>query len=79
MNQGHSGRVIVCPLTDHPARTPLHVEILTGEAGLDRLTSVLVEQIRAVSLQRLDPAALGRVKSATLARVMANLKRMLNL
>lgn len=70
--------VVVCPLTTHlqPQTSLLRVHLKRGQAGLDKDSDVMVDQIRAIDARRLRKA-LGAVPSELLSRVCQNLSLLL--
>ena len=77
-NHGRSERVVVCPMTSQEARMPLHVVVpaaMTGDVDL----TVLCEQVRTISVERLDGRPYSRVDAATMAQVEQRLRVLLGL
>jgi mRNA interferase MazF len=77
-NRGRHGLVTVCPLTRTEFRTPLHVELPAGEAGLRARSFVLCEQIRTISTDRLV-SRLGSLRLSTMTNIDDRLRMVLDL
>ncbi len=76
LNFGPSSLTIVLPVTATQRKIPLHVLIAPPEGGLDRPSSILVDQIRSVSKSRLIRRR-GQVKPATMEAVEQRLQLVL--
>ena len=62
------GVITVVPLTTNTARVfPFQVIVESDESGLARASKAQAEQVRSVSVRRLDPEPVGKVGMATLA------------
>jgi mRNA interferase MazF len=70
--------VTVVPITSQPRRLPSRVRVMPPEAGLDRESWVIGEQVRTVSTQRLT-RRLGVVMPATMRAVADNVRLLLEL
>ncbi|WP_204106576.1 MULTISPECIES: type II toxin-antitoxin system PemK/MazF family toxin [Spirulina sp. CCY15215] len=77
-NQGASGLVIVLPLTSKEKGIPFHVEVLPPEGGLKMKSFIKTEDIRSISVERLD-RYLGTVSLETLAEVEDRLRILMGL
>lgn len=77
-NRGLHGLVVICPLTQTEYRTPLHVKVAAGEAGLRSRSFVLCEQVRTISTERLV-RRMGNLRPETMARVAEGLTILLDL
>ncbi len=77
-NRGRHGLVMICPLTRTEFRTPLHVEVPAGEAGLRASSVLLCELIRTVSTDRLV-SRLGTLRPTTIASIDDRLRIVLDL
>lgn len=79
-NRGPRGLVWALPLTRTRRPYPFHIEILPEESGLHGPGYIMCEQLRSISVDRLlGTAPVGRVASATLARVEHLLRALLDL
>lgn len=77
-NRGRHGLVMICPLTRTEFRTPLHVELPAGEAGLRARSFVLCEQVRTISTDRLV-SRLGSLRPSTMTNIDDRLRMLLDL
>ena len=78
-SQGPSGLVVVLPLSRTNRRIPLHIPIHPPEGGLTSLSFVLCDAVRSITRDRLGSAPWGRVDPATLEKVNAALRALLEL
>lgn len=76
LNHGPSGLVIVCPVTKHAPRVPAHIPVPEGEGGLKVASTIMCDQVRTVSRERLR-GLLGTVTPDTLSQVSATLRRLI--
>lgn len=67
---------VTVPLTRTNRQLPLHVEIASGQAGLAADSVIMCDQIRAISIERLQKR-LGVVNDLTMSQVMGALHRIL--
>ena len=72
------GLVVMCPITRTRRGYPTHVEIESGNAGLDTTSYVQTEQIRTVSTRRLT-RRLGMIDVVALNSVERSLRFLLRL
>ena len=77
-NLGPAGLVVVLPVTTRAKGIPLHVELDPPEGGVRERSFVKPEDIRAVSIERLEERR-GRVSTATLELVERRLRVLLEL
>jgi mRNA interferase MazF len=77
-NTGPTGLIVVCPLTRTDYRSPLHVAVDPPDGGLRSRSFVLCEQIRAVSIERLE-SRVGRLGIPTVASIDRRLRLLLDL
>lgn len=80
-NRGPSGMVAVAPITSRDKRVPLHVRVDPPEGGLERPSFVMCDQVRTVSVDRLDRArgAAGVLSSGTMVEVDDRIRIFLDL
>jgi len=67
-NHGPAELVIVLPITRTKRNIPLHVQVMTGDGGLQSPSSILCDQIRCISTERLGERW-GAISEAVLAEV----------
>jgi mRNA interferase MazF len=67
---------VAVPLTRTNRHLPLHVEISSGEAGLTADSVIMCDQIRSISIDRLQ-GRLGVVNDQTISHVITLLHRIL--
>jgi mRNA interferase MazF len=67
---------VAVPLTRTNRSLPMHVEIASGQAGLVLDSVIMCDQIRSISIERLQKR-LGVVNDQTLSHVMTVLHRIL--
>ncbi|MBI3352169.1 MAG: type II toxin-antitoxin system PemK/MazF family toxin [Nitrospirae bacterium] len=69
---------IICPITTQvqPKARFLRVHLKAGEGGLQKLSDILVDQIRAVDNQRLL-SIMGEISSKSLKHLMDNIHTVL--
>jgi mRNA interferase MazF len=77
-NHGPAGLVVVLPLTTRGKGIPLHVALEPPEGGTTARSFVKPEDIRSVSIERLEERR-GSVSAATLAAVERRLRVLLDL
>ena len=77
-NSGPADLVIVVPITSVNKRILYHVEVLPPEAGLTKQSYIKCEDIRSVSIGRLE-YRMGSLSEATLAAVEYRMRRLLKL
>ena len=77
-NRGRGEMVVVLPLTRTERNHPLHIRILPPEGGLTAVSFALCDNVRAISIERLD-RRLGTVSSGTLAQLAGPLRYILHL
>ena len=70
LNQSRAGVVIVVPLTRSRRMLPSHVEIAPGESGLRETSYAKVEDLRSLSVQRLERRC-GTVDDRAMAALAA--------
>ncbi len=70
--------VIVCPLTSKYKGFPTHIKLARGEAGLLQDSYIKTEDIRSISIQRLEKK-LGAVDAHIMHKVESVLKKILML
>ncbi len=70
--------VIVCPITSKYKGFPTHVGLKMGEAGLTQDSYVKTEDIRSISVQRLEKK-LGTVEPHIMSKVESILKKILSI
>ena len=75
-NAGRRELVAAMPLTTQLRGWRLHVPISPPEGGLRRPSAIMCEQLRVISMARLD-RRLGKVEPATMQAVMVVLRRLL--
>lgn len=70
---------VVCPLTTmvRPGARFLRVHLAAGEAGVRKLSDVMVDQIRAIDNRRLV-RSLGKISRTSQAKLAENLAILLN-
>jgi len=73
-NQGHSGLVVVMPITTKPRELFWYVTIKQFEGGLDQQSYIICDQIRTISLQRFSSKCLGFISDYTLTQIEERLK-----
>lgn len=76
LNHGRGGLVVVVPMTSTDRGVPLHVPILSPEAGLRVTSFAMTEQVRSISVERLGRRR-GAVAPATLGAVLGRLRLLL--
>lgn len=77
-NHGRSGMTIVLPVTSVNKRIPFHVEVQPPEGGVDRVSYIKCEDVRAISTTRLQ-RRLGSLSPGTMERVADLLRAILEL
>lgn len=77
-NQGASGLIIVLPITSRDKGIIFHVEILPPEGGLTTRSFIKCEDVRSISVERLDKH-LGIVNSEILQAVEERLRILIGL
>lgn len=77
LNEVHPS-VVVCPFTTdiHPQASLLRVHLRRGQAGLEKDSDIMVDQVRAIDARRLL-RPLGAVSTETLRDVLKNLALLL--
>jgi mRNA interferase MazF len=78
LNQSAAELVVVLPITSREKRVRSHVPVDEGEAGLTVRSYVKCEDIRSISVRRLE-RRLGSVSSPTLTAVEDRLRILLGL
>jgi len=76
-NHSASGLVIAIPITSKNKNIPIHISIEPGVGGLKVKSYLMCEQIRSVSIKRIDNY-LGRVEEDILVEIENMLKRLLD-
>lgn len=76
-NRSPSGLVVVLPITRTPPRVPWHVHLAKGEGGLTEDGSILVDQLRAISVDRLIQVK-GSVSYPVLEEVQRRMRYLLD-
>lgn len=79
LNHGRSGLVVVCPMSSADVKIPLHVAAPCALTGCDTDLTILCEQVRTVSVERLHPKPSGRIDAATMAEVEQRLRMIMGL
>jgi len=76
----HHPSTLVCPLTTRvqPQANRLRVHLRKSEAGLDKDSDVMIDQLRAIDNRRIKKV-LGQVPEPTLQTVLENLRIILDL
>lgn len=77
-NHGPAGLVVVLPVTTTDRDIPLHVKIEPPEAGIEKPSVILCDQIRTISKSRLTDR-LGHLNSPTLQQIEHRLQILLRL
>jgi mRNA interferase MazF len=77
-NQGPAGLVIVLPMTSTVRGVPSHVPVSPPEGGVRKLTAILCEAVRSVSVDRLV-VRWGAVGPRTMSAVEDRLRILLHL
>ena len=77
-NRGPAGLVVIVPLTSTPRGTPLHVVIEPPDGGVRNTSTILCDNVRAISPERLL-RRWGRFSETTMALVEERLRRRLSL
>jgi mRNA interferase MazF len=77
-NQGPADLVVVLPITSKDKRIPLHVKIQPPEGGLTMDSFVKCEDVRSISVDRLEKRY-GTVSRETLAAVEDRLRILMGL
>lgn len=67
---------VAVPLTRANRRLPLHVEIVSGQAGLTADSVIMCDQIRSISIERLQKRV-GVVDDQIISQVITILHRIL--
>lgn len=78
-NQNLAGLVVVLPITSQSRDLYWYVPITPPEAGLDKESYVICDQIRSLSVQRFLPKMLGMVSDYTMDHIDERLKILLYL
>jgi mRNA interferase MazF len=78
LNSGPRGLVVVIPVTGTARGLPTHIPVIPPEGGLTKPSVIMVEQIRAVSKDRLG-RRYGVVTQATMGQVDRMLQIVLGL
>ena len=74
-NNRAANTVTILPITSNVSRIyPFEVQIQAEESGLPKTSKVQAQQIRTISVQRLDDKLAGRLSSALMQQVDAALK-----
>ncbi len=73
-NQGGAGLAVIMPITSRFRELYWQVQISSAEAGLDKKSYIICDQVRNVSLQRFSSKCLGFVSDYTLEHVEKRLK-----
>ena len=76
-----STTTLICPLTSARNRKPNAFKVLVRapEAGVDRDSLILCNQVRVVSRERLRSGPLGKISPKTMAQVDEGLRLILDL
>jgi mRNA interferase MazF len=75
-NRSRLGLVLAVPLTSRYRGYPTHIRVDPGETGLAKPSWAMVEQVRAVSPDRLD-FLVGHAPEEIVSRAITTLMRML--
>ncbi len=76
-NEGPADLVVVPPITGTRRGIPLHVEMKSGEAGLKKAGTVLVDAVRSIDRERLTKH-LGTASPGTMRAVEDRLRILLD-
>jgi mRNA interferase MazF len=77
-NHGPAGLTVVIPLTTRDKRIPIHVPIEANESGLDERSFIKCEDLRSVSVERLENRV-GKVPASTMEIVADRVRILLEL
>ncbi len=78
LNQSAAELAVVLPITSRDERVRSHVRVPAPEAGLDRTSYVKCEDVRSISLARMEKR-LGTVRPETVRAVEDRLRLLLGL
>lgn len=78
-NHGPAKLLFVLPLTRTNRGIPIHVAIRPPEGGVSAPSYILCDGLRSIDKDRLVSQAWGRVSAATMKRVEANLRLLMEL
>ncbi len=78
-NQGQRGFAVIVPITSRARDLYWQIPLGISEGGLDKLSYIICDKVRSVSLQRFSPKSLGFVSDFTLAQVEERLKVLLSI
>lgn len=78
-NASRAGLVFVVPFTTRPRGIPTHVEVRPPAGGLQEPSWARCEDLRSVSVERLEAGPLGVVPGGVLAAVAERLRLLLEL
>jgi mRNA interferase MazF len=79
LNRSRAGVAIVVPMTTRARDIPSHVEVTPPDGGVRQTSYVRCEDVRSVSLQRLEDGPFGTVSPAVMARVEETVRVLLGL
>ena len=79
LNSSHAGLAIVLPITKTIRDIPFHVRVTPRESGLDFESSIMCEQVRAISKDRLIKRIGQRMTPKIMLAIEDKLKILLNL
>jgi mRNA interferase MazF len=77
-NHGPAGLTVIIPLTTRDKRIPIHVPIEANESGLDERSFIKCEDLRSVSVERLENRV-GKVPASTMEIVADRVRILLEL
>jgi mRNA interferase MazF len=77
-NHGPAGLAVVIPLTTRDMRIPIHIPIEAHESGLDRQSFIKCEDLRSISVERLE-SRVGKAPAATMEKVADRVRILLEL
>jgi mRNA interferase MazF len=78
-NHGHSGMVIVAPITKADRGIPFQVPVTSNESGLSFDSVIMCDQVRAVSKERLVRPIGRRMPPSIMMTVEDRVKLLLNI
>jgi len=79
LNQGDAGLVIICPLTKTHRNIPSHVKVTVNESKLNYDSHVQCEQVRSISVKRLQHKVGVQLPGHIIAKVEEKLKFLLSI
>ncbi|MFA6262826.1 MAG: type II toxin-antitoxin system PemK/MazF family toxin [Candidatus Babeliales bacterium] len=76
-NHGRAGLAIILPITSKQRELYWHVTINPSEGGLEKVSYVICDQMRCVSLERFAPKCFGFIGDYTMQQIEERLKILL--